>query len=401
MIAGHMIGARRHLRAGIQPGPRDRRHFITPLVGFLAPMIGDVAATIGATALTGAAVGAGGAALSGGNVLKGALMGGVTGGALGGLTGPVADLFGIGNGAAGALVGGATNAALSAATGGNPLMGGIEGALGGYAYGSGPGSAAVNPASVPTGTGSTTGAMTGSAEFNPGAASGADSAAYPTATTPPSNPAAGAGNPTAGGILGGKLGNTSQALGLLSALGSALSKPRMGTWATPSPSSTQQGPYFNQPLAAGSAPGRTAVNPLPQGTPPNYWSYGAGPLNFFQGNTLSNYGFARGGALNLAHGGHPVANDEQHFSTGSGHHYVQGRGDGQSDDVPAKLSDGEFVFDATTVSRLGNGSNRRGAQMLEEARRAIAHDAGSDRVVQKKVRKSPLEYLHEARGKAA
>ena len=75
---------------------------------------------------------------------------------------------------------------------------------------------------------------------------------------------------------------------------------------------------------------------------------------------------------------------------------MQGPGDGQSDSIPAALSDGEYVWDATTVSRLGNGSNRKGAELLDRARRLIAHDAGSDRVVQKKIRKAPLQYLMEA-----
>ncbi len=44
--------------------------------------------------------------------------------------------------------------------------------------------------------------------------------------------------------------------------------------------------------------------------------------------------------------------------------YVNGRGDGQSDDIEAKLSDGEFVISAPVVSALGNGSNKAGAKKL-------------------------------------
>ena len=46
--------------------------------------------------------------------------------------------------------------------------------------------------------------------------------------------------------------------------------------------------------------------------------------------------------------------------------YVQGEGDGTSDSVKAMLADGEFVIPADVVSNLGNGSNKAGAQVLDE-----------------------------------
>ena len=59
--------------------------------------------------------------------------------------------------------------------------------------------------------------------------------------------------------------------------------------------------------------------------------------------------------------------------------YVPGKSGGMDDDVPAiidgkqpaKLSSGEFVFDAATVAALGDGNNQAGARKLEEIRRAI------------------------------
>jgi hypothetical protein len=55
---------------------------------------------------------------------------------------------------------------------------------------------------------------------------------------------------------------------------------------------------------------------------------------------------------------------------------VAGEGDGQSDHIPAMLSDGEYVVDAGTVSALGNGSNKAGAQHLDNLRAAVRQKAG-------------------------
>ena len=82
------------------------------------------------------------------------------------------------------------------------------------------------------------------------------------------------------------------------------------------------------------------------------------------------------------------------FITGATGHYVKGRGDGQSDDIPAMLADGEYVFDADTVSALGNGSSDAGAKRLDEMRESIRkhkRSAPIDKIPPKA--KSPLEYL--------
>jgi hypothetical protein len=49
----------------------------------------------------------------------------------------------------------------------------------------------------------------------------------------------------------------------------------------------------------------------------------------------------------------------------------QGAGGGQDDTIDAKLSDGEFVFDADTVAALGDGSTKEGARKLDELRRRL------------------------------
>ena len=51
--------------------------------------------------------------------------------------------------------------------------------------------------------------------------------------------------------------------------------------------------------------------------------------------------------------------------------YVQGNDGGQSDLVDAKLSAGEYVFDAETVAMLGDGNNAAGAKRLDELRQQL------------------------------
>ena len=50
---------------------------------------------------------------------------------------------------------------------------------------------------------------------------------------------------------------------------------------------------------------------------------------------------------------------------------VHGPGDGQSDDIPAMLADGEYVIDSETVAQIGNGSTKAGAKALDKFRENI------------------------------
>jgi len=117
---------------------------------------------------------------------------------------------------------------------------------------------------------------------------------------------------------------------------------------------------------------------------------------------------ARG--MRLAEGGQP--DDQKHpnydgtpvFRTGGlsglGGKYVEGKGDGTSDDITAMLADGEYVFSADVVSALGNGSNKAGAQVLDktvEAIRSRARSTAPDKLPPDA--KSPLEYMQSAKGK--
>ena len=75
--------------------------------------------------------------------------------------------------------------------------------------------------------------------------------------------------------------------------------------------------------------------------------------------------------------------------------HVAGPGDGQSDDIPAWLADGEFVFPADVVAALGNGSTKAGTDKLYEMMHSIRRRARSakDKDLPPPAFKSPLDYL--------
>ena len=77
---------------------------------------------------------------------------------------------------------------------------------------------------------------------------------------------------------------------------------------------------------------------------------------------------------------------------------IGGGADGRSDDVPAVLSDGEYVMDAETVAMLGNGSSRAGAKKLDDMRAKLRQHKGKALVGGKisPNAKSPLGYLKGA-----
>ena len=73
---------------------------------------------------------------------------------------------------------------------------------------------------------------------------------------------------------------------------------------------------------------------------------------------------------------------------------VEGPGDGQSDDIPAMLADGEFVIPADVVAALGNGSNKAGADKLYEMMHNIRRDYRKAKPKDlPKPAKSPLSYI--------
>lgn len=84
------------------------------------------------------------------------------------------------------------------------------------------------------------------------------------------------------------------------------------------------------------------------------------------------------------------------FITGKTGHYVDGRGTGQSDEIPAMLADGEYVIDADTVAALGDGSSKAGSELLDKFREALREhkrSAPADKIPPKA---SPLQYMKMA-----
>jgi hypothetical protein len=105
-----------------------------------------------------------------------------------------------------------------------------------------------------------------------------------------------------------------------------------------------------------------------------------------------------------AHGGetHPgglqsMVEGRVDFRDGSA---VNGAGDGQSDDIPAMLADGEFVIDSETVAQLGNGSTKAGANLLDEFRKAVREHKRSAPVDEIPPPSSPLQYMKTAMANA-
>ena len=95
----------------------------------------------------------------------------------------------------------------------------------------------------------------------------------------------------------------------------------------------------------------------------------------------------------LARGGRPKRKPQGALSQIS--RVSQGAGDGRSDSIEARLSDGEYVIDAETVALLGNGSTKAGAAMLDQMRQQIRQQKGKALAKGKfsPDAKAPLAYM--------
>jgi hypothetical protein len=142
----------------------------------------------------------------------------------------------------------------------------------------------------------------------------------------------------------------------------------------------------------------------------NYYSYGAeDSIDDILGGKAANYkegGFveplkASGGSMALpllAKSGGALGHYKGRENFKEGKH-VAGEGDGQSDDIPAWLADGEFVFPADVVSALGNGSTKAGTDKLYEMMHSIRDRARSKgpKDLPPPALKSPLDYLKSSK----
>ena len=105
-----------------------------------------------------------------------------------------------------------------------------------------------------------------------------------------------------------------------------------------------------------------------------------------------------------AQGGDVEGHNPQFFSEGGlnslDNTYVTGDGDGTSDSVPAMLANGEFVIPADVVSKLGNGSNDSGADVLSQFLATIReHAQNHDPKELPPESKGALAYLLDAKRK--
>jgi hypothetical protein len=146
----------------------------------------------------------------------------------------------------------------------------------------------------------------------------------------------------------------------------------------------------------------------------NYYSYGSeDSIDDILGGRAVNYkegGFveplkASGGSMALplmakAGGALGSYKGREDFKDGK---HVAGDGDGQSDDIPAWLADGEFVFPADVVSALGNGSTKAGTDKLYEMMHSIRDRARSKgpKDLPPPALKSPLDYLKSSKRSTA
>ena len=116
-------------------------------------------------------------------------------------------------------------------------------------------------------------------------------------------------------------------------------------------------------------PDPMALNPLYYEDPQAFQIAGQGVKPYYYEDLQNYYGLpvedlstdfirtsAKGGIIQLADG------SEKYFPRKNGQ--IDGPGTGTSDDIPAMLSDGEFVFTAKAVRNAGGGDRREGAKRM-------------------------------------
>jgi hypothetical protein len=305
-------------------------------IGSAALMATGIGAPLGAALLPaalaeGTVLGATGASLLG-NALIGAGTGALTGGSKGALKGAL--LGGAGTLAMGAL--GSTGAGVTS-TGQEGMSGWWNRMGSGDYFTTGLGGSGVGPNGIPqageplpvprpTGEAASALGITGSTAGDAAASKG-----------------------ILGGIMDSKWAVPAALLGV-SALGNTkspeLPQQNAGTTASTDPNLSKRlelTPLSRQRVAA----------------PTNYYTYGYGPEQSFFSSPVE----AEAPTVKAAMGG-PLAR------------YVEGGGTGRSDSIDAKLSDGEYVIDAETVSLLGDGSSKAGAKRLDQFRANVRKQKG-------------------------
>jgi hypothetical protein len=123
---------------------------------------------------------------------------------------------------------------------------------------------------------------------------------------------------------------------------------------------------------------KTNPNMLPAAPVVNMPSRLAALKHIFSGIGSKQPRLAAGGALPSKYTDAAPKGHNPEFVTGLTGYYAQGKGTGQSDDIPAMLHDGDYVADADLVAALGDGSSKAGAEALEKFRRQIPHQESAE-----------------------
>jgi hypothetical protein len=142
------------------------------------------------------------------------------------------------------------------------------------------------------------------------------------------------------------------------------------------------------------------LNPQTDEQPTQYAAQGglmATPLMAAGGMTGTRHGqYAHGGlSTPIVHHSGKARVDFRHGDA------VTGAGDGQSDDIPAMLADGEFVFPADVVAAIGNGSTKAGSDKLYDMMHGVRSHVRSAKPKDLPPEiKSPLDFLKTKPSKA-
>jgi hypothetical protein len=227
------------------------------------------------------------------------------------------------------------------------------------------GGLAAGTSTLPAETVTSTGSTPGEPSLDLDVDAGLGAAGVAATTSPGSTPA----TPTPSST--NYLNYIRTALGLASLLGggSGSSGAGAGTGTMPGGAGTMP-----ESFKTGKLPTGPDIPPFGGGTSPSdraprdvsdidWKRYGFGPERSFFMNVPQR--FAAGGSM----AARPAS--KQAFA-------VKGPGDGRSDDIPAVLSDGEYVMDAETVALLGNGSNKAGAAKLDQFRANVRKHKGKE-----------------------
>lgn len=269
------------------------------------------------------------------------------------------------SGTAGSVVGGALlNGGLSALQGGDPLAGAAQGALGGASGGGQKGPPAPTTAANKLGT----------ASGNPIAAS-ADKAAGLAAKTASNNIVAGDQVPVSGTLLPGTADTPTGIPGTPQKKPGFLNRDFLGIKGLPN--------WAGIPLAGlalsellrkrddesgGISSSMNADQLVGAKLQPTFGQKSLPAPSGFYSNLSARQGSAIDQGEQRAYGSGPEGRFFNYAKGGRASFAVKGAGSGRSDDIPAMLSDGEYVIDADTVAMLGDGSSKAGAEALDRLR---------------------------------